>query len=161
MQPGDAFPPVAAQAAVSGKPVDASFAQGRRTVVIVHGARNTDAPKAVALAVRGKWADHRDVGLATIVDLRAFGGLWKKVAEAQVKQTYDKLAARARDAGLPPEEHVVIVPDWDGAVGNAFGVAAPDKDPAAIVFGADGKVRGVATGRDLAPQVMALLEKSA
>jgi hypothetical protein len=78
------------------------------------------------------------------------------VAEAQVKSTYEKLAAKAKEAGLDPAEQVLICPDWDGALAAALGVAEPDREAAAIVV-KSGKVVAVAAGKDIAGQVVAAL----
>lgn len=155
---GAPLPAFSVQAAVSGRTVDNSVFKGRRAVLVVHGSKTTDAAKDVSKAVR---AQHKpkDVFSASIVDLRAFGGLWKKVAEAQVKQNYEKLAAKVKEnnPGEDPADWVVICPDWDGSVGKALGVEAPDEAAAAIVVGADGKVKGVVTGAGMGEKVNALL----
>lgn len=152
---GAPVPPFQATAAVSGRVITQSDVKGNG-VLVVHGAKTADAAKDVSKAVRTKWPKTTDVFLASIVDLRSFAGIWKRVAEAQVKSTYEKLAAKATEAGLDAKEQVLICPDWDGAISQALGVAEPDKEAAAIVVKA-GKVVAVATGKDIAQQVMAAL----
>jgi hypothetical protein len=156
--PGTTVPQFSVQAAVSGRTVDPSAFRGRRAVLVVHGSRSTDAAKEVSKALRAK---HRPdaVFSASIVDLRAFGGLWKKVAEAQVKQNYEKLAAKVKEANPSedPADWVVICPDWDGSVGRALGVEDPDDAPTAIVVDSDGKVKGVVTGAGMGEKVVGLL----
>ncbi|MEA3143959.1 MAG: hypothetical protein QOG31_1283 [Thermoplasmata archaeon] len=154
-QAGQPVPKFTATAAVSGRTVSDADLKGTG-VLVVHGAKTADAAKEVSKAVRTRWPQPQQVFLASIVDLRAFSGLWKRVAEAQVKSTYEKLAGKAKEAGLDPAEQVLICPDWDGAIGKALGVAEPDKEAAAIVV-KGGKVVAVATGKDVAAQVMAAL----
>ena len=125
-------------------------------VLIVHGSKTAEFAKDVSKAVRTKWPKTTDVFLASIVDLRAFAGMWKRVAEAQVKSTYEKLAVRAKEAGLDPVEQVLICPDWDGATAQALGVAEPDREAACIVV-KGGQVAAVVTGKDAAAQVVAAL----
>lgn len=152
---GQPVPAFRATAAVSGRAVSDADLRGTG-VLVVHGAKTADAAKEVSKAVRTRWPQPSQVFLASIVDLRAFGGLWKRVAEAQLKSTYDKLAAKATEAGLDPAEQVLICPDWDGALAQALGVAEPDKEAAAIVV-KGGKVVAVAAGKDIAGQVVAAL----
>lgn len=157
LQPGDVLPEIGLPTAVTGRSVTTTFLHSRRVVAVVHGARSTEAPKEVARAVRARWPSHEDVVLVSIVDLRAFGGLWRRVAEAQLKASYERLAAKAREAGLPPEEHVLLCPDWDGAVAARLGAANPDADPIAIVAGRDLRVRAVCRGPGIAEAVVAAL----
>jgi len=154
-QPGQPVPKFSATAAVSGRAVSDADLKGNG-VLVLHGAKTADAAKEVSKGVRTRWPQPGQVFLASIVDLRAFGGLWKRVAEAQLKSTYEKLAAKATEAGLDPAEQVLICPDWDGAIAKALGVAEPDREPAAIVV-RGGKVAAIATGKDLAQQAVAAL----
>ena len=158
LNPGMAVPQFSIPAAVSGRTVSPAAFKGRRAVLVVHGSRSTDAAKEVSKAVRAKHKPDA-VYSASIVDLRAFGGLWKKVAEAQVKQNYDKLATKVKEANpsADPADWVVICPDWDGSVGQALGVEKPDDEPAAIVVDSDGKVKGIVTGSGMGEKVVALL----
>lgn len=154
--PGSPLPPFSAQAAVSGRAVAPDAFRGRRAVLVVHGPKSADAAKDVSKALRARHPPS-EVFSASVVDLRSFGGVWRRVAEAQVKSTYEKLAAKVRESGGDPAEWVAICPDWDGSVAAALGVEQPDSAPAAIVVGADGKVLGCAEGKDLAARTMELL----
>lgn len=155
---GSPLPAFATTAAVSGRTIDNASLKGKRAVLVVHSSKSTDAAKEASKAIRTKFGP-KDVASASIVDLRAFGGLWKKVATAQVNQNYEKLAGKAKEAnpGDDPADWVVICPDWDGSVCKALGVDDPDNAPQAIVVGADGKVKGVAAGAGLGEQILKLL----
>lgn len=152
---GQSLPAFSVTAAVSGRAITPALFAGRG-VLIVHGAKTADAAKEVSKAVRGKFPKASDCALASLVDLRAFAGIWKKVAEAQLKSTYEKLAAKATEAGLDPAEQVLIGADWDGSAAAALGVEKPDEAPAVLVV-KGGKLSGVATGADLAAQTLRLL----
>ncbi|MES2155672.1 MAG: hypothetical protein V4510_11105 [bacterium] len=147
---GAPLPAFSLQAAVSAVRIDNAWFTGRRAVIVVHGPKSADAAKQVSKALRTREPDASKVAFASIVDLRAFAGIWKKVAQAQLKASYTKLAEKATAAGLKPEEQVIICPDWDGAVAAAFGVADPDKEPHAIVIGQDGRVLQRRCGAELA-----------
>ena len=136
------LPPFSASATVTGRTVAPALFAGKKGLLVVHGARNGEVGKDLSKKLRAKHPDFKAVPYASIVDLRAFSGLWRKVAEAQLKQTYEKLATRAKEAGADPADAVIIVPDWEGAIAQALGVESPDKDPMAFVVG-DGKILGV------------------
>ena len=156
--PGSPLPPFTVHAAVSGREVSPAALRGRPAVLVVHGSKSTDAAKDVSKALRARHKPS-EVFCASLVDLRAFGGLWKRVAEAQVKANYEKLAAKVKEAspGDDPADWVVICPDWDGAACTALGVDDPDNAPAAIVVAADGTVKGTAHGRDIGARTMEIL----
>jgi hypothetical protein len=156
--PGSPVPAFSTTAAVSGREVNPSAFKGRPAVLVLHGSKSTDAAKEVSKALRAKHKPS-EVFSASIVDLRSFGGLWKKVAEAQVKSNYEKMAGKVKEANPAedPADWVVICPDWDGSVGKALGLDDPDNNPAVIVVGADGKVKGALQGSGLGEKTMALL----
>ncbi|MEA3190790.1 MAG: hypothetical protein QOD77_1372 [Thermoplasmata archaeon] len=157
LKEGDVLPEVGLATAVTARMVDTTFLRSRKVVVVVHGARSTEAPKEVAKAVRARWPSHEEVVLVSVVDLRPFGGLWKRVAEAQLKASYERLAAKAKEAGLPPEEHVLVCPDWEGTVAARLGAPNADQEPVAIVAGHDLRVRAVCKGPQMAEGVVAAL----
>ena len=143
------------EAAVSARPVGPDALRGRRTVLIFHGPRTTDAPKEIGKAVRAAHPLAADVFVANIVDLKSMGGLWTKVATAQLKSTYEKLAAKLTK--VDPAEYVVMCPDWKGTVAPLFGVADPNQAAGVAVLDAQGKVVGATDTGDLAAQTLSWL----
>ena len=154
--PGSPCPPFSATAAVSGRVIDNKSLAGHTSVLVLHGPRTMGAPKEVAKAVRGRSMSATDPILVNVVDLRSMAGLWRKVAEAQIKTTYNSLAGKL-PPGEDPVAHIAICPDWDGSIVKALGVDEPDKGAAAVVLGPDGKVKGVAQGPGMAEQVLGWL----
>lgn len=135
-------PAFSVTAAVSEKEVTA--ANGRKTVLVFHGNKTQEAPKLVGKAVRAAHPNWEDVLVANIVNLKPFAGLFSKVANAQIKQTYEKMASKVD----PAEELVVICPDFENAIGPMFGIDDSDKEPAVVVLDADGAVLASHTGLD-------------
>lgn len=127
--------PLDAIAAVSERVV--THASGRKTVLVFHGPKTQNAPKEVGKGVRAEHADAGEVLVVNVVNLKAMGGMWKKVASAQITQTYNKLAEKI---GEGAEEYVIMVTDWDNAIGPEFGVENSDKTPAVVVLDAEGTI---------------------
>ncbi len=140
---GDTAPEFSIPAAVSEKEV--THANGRTTVLVFHGNKTQDAPKLVGKAVRAAKPNWEDVLVANVVNLKPFAGLFAKVANAQIKQTYEKLAGKLPDH---PEEYVVICPDFENAIGPLFDVPDSDKEPAIVILDGDGKVLASHAGMD-------------
>ena len=161
VQAGDGAPGFRLKAAVSDREVSNAALAGRRVVLVFHGPRTTDAPKQVGKAVRAAWPSADDVLVASIINLKSMGGLWKKVATAQLNQSYERMASKmqASGSGNDPVDYVVLCPDWDNAVGPAFGVADSNHKPAAAVLEDDGTVMGIVADGALPEGVAGLLAR--
>ncbi len=151
---GAPCPAFTLRAAVSGREVSPGAAKGKRLVLVLHGPKTSDAAKEVGKAVRAVHTS-ADVVVANVVNLKAMGGLWKKVAEAQLKATYEKMAGKVTLGD--PADYVVICPDWENAVAPLFGVEDGDRTPGLVVVRADGTVAGVAEGAGLGEKAVAWL----
>lgn len=149
---GTACPDFTLKAAVSERVVSPSTLRGAPAVLVLHGPRTTDAPKEVGKAVRAAHPDAAAVRVANVVNLSSMGGLWTKVADAQLKSTYERMAGTMGDRD--PADYIVLCPDWKNAVGPALGVPDSNQAAAVAVLDADGTVLGVATGGDLAAQAL-------
>lgn len=156
--PGSAVPEFRLQAAVSGREVSPAMLKGKRAVLVLHGVKTQEAPKEVGKAVRAKHPGP-DVVVANVVNLKTMGGMWKRVAEAQIKSTYERMASRIteKEPGRDPAELVLILPDWENAVAPLFGVADSDAEAAVVVIGADGKVKGAHAGKDIGEKAVQML----
>ncbi len=144
-------------ASVSQREISSPALVGRRVVLTFHGPRTADAAKEVGKAIRAKHGDPKKVVSVSVVDLRAMAGLWKKVAEAQIKSTYERMGSKIPE-GSEAADYVVICPDWDGSTCKAFGVEEPDRAPGVVVLDALGRVTAAATGP--APQLAATAVKA-
>jgi len=157
MEVGTQAPEFALEAVVSERPVNSEALAGRRVVLVFHGPRTSDAPKEVGKAVRAAHPDAGDVFVANVVNLKSMAGMWQKVAKAQLKATYDRMAGKLEAKGTDPVDYVVMCADWDNDVAPRFGCDDSNQAPAVAVLDADGTVLGTATGDDLPGQVLALL----
>lgn len=144
LESGLKAPDFSMEAAVSGKTI--APAMGTRLVLVFHGNKTQDAPKTVGKAVRADHPDAGDVLVANVVNLKPFNGMFKKVAEAQVKQTYNHLAGKIGDGA---EDYVILLPDWENALGPQFGIEDSDKVPGVVVLDGEGKVLAAAEGDGL------------
>jgi hypothetical protein len=143
-------------AAVSGLDVSPSLFSDRRGLVVVHGAKNGEVGKNLSKALRAKHPDLSKVLFVSIVDMRSFSGLWRKVAEAQLKATYTKLAEKVQAAGGDPRMAVIIVPDWDGSIAARLGAPNAEKEPLAIVVRPGGAIAGTVPAGEI-DQAIALV----
>lgn len=152
---GKPCPAFKVEAAVSGRRVTPEDLAGRRAVLVLHGPRTAEAPKLVGKAVRAAFPSADDVMVANVVNLQSMAGLWKKVADAQIKATYEKMSTRIT-AG-DPADYVLICPDYDNHVASTFGLDDTNQEASVVVLDDDGSVLGLAQGADLAEQTVELL----
>jgi hypothetical protein len=130
-------------AAVSERPV--THDSGKKMVLVFHGPKTQTAPKEVGKCVRAKHPFASDVLVVNVVNLKAMGGMWKKVANAQITSTYNKLAEKI---GNGAQEYVIMLTDWENEIGPAFGIENSDKMPAVVVLGKDGAILAGHEGKD-------------
>lgn len=152
MEPTPAF---STTAAVSERVISPSTLSGKRAVLVLHGPKTQEAPKLVGKAVRAAFPSADDVVVANVVNLHSMAGMWAKVANAQIKQTYEKLAAKFTEGD--PADYVMICPDYENSVAPAFGFANTDKQAAVVVLAADGQLIGKSDAGDLGEQAIAWL----
>lgn len=154
LQAGAPCPPFHTAAAVTAREVSNAALAGRRAVLVLHGPRTSDTPKAVGKAVRAQFPKASDVVVANVVNLKSMAGLWKKVADAQIKATYEKMATKLGDEA---PDYVLICPDYENAVAEAFALEDTNKVAAVVVLDAAGNVVGISTEGDLGEAAVALL----
>ncbi len=130
------------------------------TALLLCVARETSgAAPAVVSAVRERYATAHQVLIANIADTRAFPKLLRKVAEQIMKSSYSD-AVKNLLPGRTPEEYVLIVPDWDGAVLGPLGINDVTKTIAVAVISRSGDLIGVYQGEDPASHALTLLEQA-
>ena len=130
-------------------------------VLICFGQNSHAGANAVEEAVRERYPNARDVLVGHVIDLRSVPRMFRKVAESVMKGEFEK-AAREVPAGQAPEDYVLILPDWDGAMIKAAGFEEDVATSLGVaVFDRGGRLVGVSQGADTAADVMRLLEEAA
>ena len=126
------------------------------TVVICLAQETEKDAATVEDAVRERFANASDVLIVDVIDLRTVPGMFHKMAEGILASEHKK-AVEALADGLEPADHVIMLPDWDGAVAKSFNLPEPSKQVGGAVLSADGDVMGTWVGTN-ADNVMTLLD---
>ena len=100
---------------------------------------------ALEAAVRTRWPSAGDVLVADVVDLHKVPSMFRRVAEG-VLQKEHRQAVDALSPGLDPYDHVVLLPDWNGAVAKALGLEDPTQQLGWAVINPAGEVLAAASG---------------
>jgi len=150
------LPDLVLPAAVSGREV-ALRAAGIPAVLVVHGQSSAGSAVAVNLAVRSRYPGAAEVLVASVVDLHTVPRMFRKVADRALARAYEQ-AAGTVPGGLSPEDYVVILPDWDGAVAAALDLGNVGEEAAVLVVDRSGAVAAVIRGGDPGSAACAALE---
>jgi hypothetical protein len=132
---------------------------GTTTVVVCVARETSDQALPVRDAVRERWPEASDVLVINLADGRPFPRLIRKIAEQIMKSSYNSAVAHLKP-GRRPEDYVLIVPDWEGAVLTALGLEDVSKTIAVAVIDKQGDVIGVYQGDDPPSHAVALLERA-
>jgi hypothetical protein len=118
-----------------------------------------DGAEAVEVAIRERYPDAKSLIVAHVIDLHTVPGLFRGVAEGIMKSEFEK-AARELPEGELPYDHVIILPDWDGAFVKALAfVDDVSKHLGVAVFAPDGKLTGTAQGPGITEALLTMLTK--
>ncbi len=75
-----------------------------------------------------------------------------------MKKSYASVATQL-PADMAPEDYVLILPDWDGAVHKALDISDTSKNAAIAVLDGNGKMVGVSQEGDLPETTLSLLKQ--
>ena len=131
----------------------------RRTVLLLISQETSNTVDPVIAEVRAKYELASDVQIANVVDLRKFPRVIRKVAETLMTHRY-KESAKDLPPGRDPAEWIIILPDWDGSLIEALGIADVSQELAVAVVAPGGKLLGVHQGPGAGAAAMEMLARA-
>jgi hypothetical protein len=134
-------------------------AMGIPAVLIFVARETSDAARPIVDAVRERYPLASQVVIANVADVRGMPRIVRKVAQTIMKSSYKDAVANL-EPGKTPEEYVLILPDWDGAVLTPLGIEDVSKQIAIAVIDASAMVVGTHQGNDAPSQALALLDQA-
>lgn len=133
---GSRGPEITADAYQSGVRPDWAWIASRPTVLIFHGRDNQDAARAVIQTVRNDYRSAADVVTVNIVDLHMYPRVMRKLVRHDLDVVWDH-ETRNLPGDLDPESHIVIIPDYDGAITREWNVEESDRTVQTVVLDRD------------------------
>jgi hypothetical protein len=156
IRPGAGAPPFTLKALGSGRTV--RHAPNEAALLLVFHDQNTvDMVQAMQEALRSRYADARQLQVASVVNMKPVPVFLRSTAESVMKGSYSKAAA-VMPAGLDPADYVVILLDWDGSVSNAYGAHKIDRQPRLVLLDNQGIVQGVHQASEIQQGALAMVE---
>jgi hypothetical protein len=131
---------------------------GVLTLLVCHGRETAAEATQVHVAVRQQYPQSSTLLAASLVDLKIVPRMFRGVAEAALREVH-KQAVASLEEGMPPEEHIVILPDWDGSVTASLGLRNTSSAAGVILLDGEGNLLEVYQGADLAETTLSLLGK--
>lgn len=128
--------------------------------LLIFVARETsDAASPVVQSIRDTYPMASQLLIANVADVRGIPRLVRKVAQTLMKSSYNNAVERLAE-GRTPEDYVLILPEWDGALMKPLGIEDVTKTIAVAVIDASGGVVGTYQGDDVTAGALALLEQA-
>jgi hypothetical protein len=128
-------------------------------VLVFVGRETSEQAQPIVSAVREVYPTVEQLMICNMADVRGIPKLVRKPVEMLMKSSY-KDAVDNLEAGRTAEDYVLILPDWDAAAYDAFGVTDVSKLAAVGVVDRSGKIVGMYQSEDAGPQVLSMLAKA-
>lgn len=157
LTPGAPAPPFTLMALGSGRSVSPSETGGA-LLLVFHDQNTVDLVQDMQANVRSRYADARQLQIASVVNMKTVPVFLRAVAETVMKGSYDKAAA-AMPPGLDAADYVVILLDWDGTVSQAYGAHKIDRKPRLVLVDAQGTVSAVYQDVQIGDAALAMVER--
>ena len=135
---------------------DRAWVAGRPLVVLFYSRENQDDARGATQVIRNKWRDAQTLVTINLIDLSMFPRLLRKLVNSDLSKAFDVEAANL-PGDLDPESHIVIVPDFDGKMTQAWGVSDAAQVVNAVVVDSQWRICARARGAEVEPVVMRAL----
>jgi len=124
-------------------------------VMLCYAQSTQDAALPLEASFRARYSEPGAVLIAHVIDLHGVPSMFRGIAEGIMRGEFDK-AVRELEPGQESFDHVIILPDWDGAFVASTGLGDVSKVLGVAVFAA-GELVGVAQAEKPLEDVLRLL----
>lgn len=131
---------------------------GALTLLVCHGRETVTEATQVHVAVRQRYPQASTLLAASLVDLKIVPKIFRGVAESALRLAHEQAVASLEE-GMPPEEYIVILPDWDGKVTASLSLRNTPRTAGVVLLDGEGNLLEVFQGADLAEATLRLLSK--
>jgi hypothetical protein len=150
------LPDVTLTASGSGREVNLRNL-GVPAILILHGQDTADAALEVNKVVRRKYPAADQFFVASVIDLRPFPSMFRNMIQPALEKAYFSSSGKVPE-GADPEDLVVLLPDWDGAVHVGLGIEGSTEQAAVVVADRNAGIVCVDQGDNPAEAALAAIE---
>jgi phytoene desaturase len=141
-------PPFTITAVGANRPISLQSCAGRPLVLLFVSQNTTAAIGQLNGEIRCRFPLAAQVTVASVVSLGQVPAFFHGLINLALKRAYKKAAAEV-PPDFDPADYVLILPDWDGKVCNAYGVQNVEREAAVVVIDRAGVVQATIQGPDL------------
>lgn len=153
---GTEAPAFAATAVASGRRFSLADWRGQPVLLLFVDYRTSGLVADVTRAIRERYPQHTDVLVVTVADMQVVPRLMRGVATGMMESAY-RQAAPQIPPGYDPADHLILLPDWDGAICRPYGAAELGRLPALVLVDGNGRVTATYQGMEPAQAGLAAL----
>lgn len=157
LTPGAPAPPFTLTALGSGRSVSPGGSD-HALLLVFHDQNTVDQVQRMQESVRSRYADARQLQIASVVNMKPIPVFLRGAAESVMKGSYAKAAA-AMPPGLDAADYVVILLDWDGSVSDAYDARKITRQPRLVLVDRQGTVSGVHQTAEISDAALAMVER--
>jgi hypothetical protein len=127
-----------------------------RLLLMFHGYQTAVLVGSVVQALKEDYPDPEQLGMVSVVDLRAIPRLLHGVANKIMHDAYQQAAGQVPD-GQNAADHIVILPDWKGVAFEAYQVPKSNDQVALVLIDEEHLIQGSYLGDEPLQGALALL----
>ncbi|NDJ61237.1 MAG: hypothetical protein GYB67_08940 [Chloroflexi bacterium] len=134
-------------------------ALGKWALLLFAGQGTQAIPERVNLAIRDHYPSTDQLLIANVADLRVVPRLFRGIAVSALERSYRRGAAQVPH-GIPVDDYVIILPDWDGGATVALGFEQVDWTVGVALIDPAGGVAARFQSNDPTARLIELLAES-
>lgn len=147
LAPGAAAPFFRLTAVYTGHPTSPDQYRGRPVLLVFSDHQTVRSTQELVKSVRRRYDDPRQLIILNVVDMRAVPRLMRGTARRIMNRLYEQVA-RQIPKQYVPQEHLIILPDWEGKACRAYQVPDISRHLALVFLDAEGQVYSTYYGPD-------------
>jgi hypothetical protein len=129
-------------------------------LLVFHSYQTAPIVGEVIRAVRDAYPNPDQVLVVGIADLRVVPRILRSTAKVYIKNAYNE-AVKEVPPGQDPEEHIIILPDWNGSIFEAYEVPSTSKHVALVLINGAKVIAGSYIGIEAAQSALSLINGNA
>lgn len=143
--------------------VSLSDFRGRTVVLLVAGRHSGDQAEQIATTL-GRHYSPQQLPVISILDMKGTPRMVQGLAKRDITKVYHQ-AVQAANQGMQAQGQVapadmsrvvIMLPDWQGQVPDAYGLSGVDRQAVAVLIDGEGVIRGYGAGAQGGEQILAL-----
>lgn len=149
---------------ITGKySVSLSDFRGRTVALIVAGRHSGDQAEQMATTIGSRYSPEQ-LPVLSVLDMKGTPKLVQGLAKRDIDKVYQQ-ATQAATRGIQAQGHqvpadmsrvIIMLPDWQGAVAESYGLSGVDRQAIAVLIDGNGYIRGYGAGAQGGEQILSL-----